>query len=270
MNKSEIDELNNAFIEIMGKDTTATRKITKILISGQYSSIEQVIKDNDSNIARDARFYYLISVLTVILSRRKMNENELVLYAPIIALTYMYSTKQPKLFVKKVNKLWIGKGLSKREQQASALIKKLYKNSTATLKKIERGVMKLRIKAKSEIYREIKKDLGKMPTKDLREKLIKQYNSKSRVRAALKTELHAELEQGKLAHAESFGYKYKTWKTRSDNRVRDTEWHNAVKNMKIPIEKEFKARGMKAMFPGDVSLPIGERINCRCYLELSS
>lgn len=60
------------------------------------------------------------------------------------------------------------------------------------------------------------------------------------------------------------GYKFKTWMTQGDDKVRPT--HVLVDNTKIGVFEPFSVGGSKLMFPRDYSLGAdsNEIINCRC------
>lgn len=60
------------------------------------------------------------------------------------------------------------------------------------------------------------------------------------------------------------GYKFKTWMTQGDDKVRPT--HVLVDNTKISIFEPFSVGDSKLMFPRDYSLGAdsNEIINCRC------
>lgn len=60
------------------------------------------------------------------------------------------------------------------------------------------------------------------------------------------------------------GYKFKTWMTQGDDKVRPT--HILVDNTKISVFEPFNVGGSKLMFPRDYSLGAdsNEIINCRC------
>jgi len=258
----KIDDLNNQFLTIIEKDTKATRNINKAIINGKTA--KEAVEENDTNANRDATYYYLIAVLSIMLTRT-LTIKEKVAYAPIIALTSMYSTKDPKRFTKKVDKIFKGSLLTHREKSAKKLLNGFIKKGKAVIDKIQRKIIDVRIKSKSEIYKDVKRLQGKTYAESKKE-LLKKYNDPKRVRRAIRTEAHAELERGKLMQGDEFGYTHKTWKTRNDSRVRQTPWHNAIKNKRVPIDSDFRATGLRAQYPGDTRLPIGERINCRCFL----
>lgn len=261
MNK--VDKLNNAFLTIVQEDTAEQRRINKEIIE-EEKDIKQSVKDNSKSIKRDARFYLLIGALTAILSHRALTDKEKVKYAPVIAVSQMYSTKYPNLFAKKIDKINTGYGLGKKEKQAKVLLDSWFDKNKVLLNKVERRMLDTRIREKSKMYRNVKKLLK--TTDKTRIELKKEYNKKPNVIRAIRTEAHAELEETKNLQADDLGYKYKVWMTREDGNVRPTAWHKAVANKRVPIDSEFRAVGMHAMYPGDISLPVGERINCRCYL----
>lgn len=59
----------------------------------------------------------------------------------------------------------------------------------------------------------------------------------------------------------------KIWISRSDSRVRPL--HRKLHGTAVPTEKSFwkwPLTGKQLRYPGDPAAPIGERINCRCFL----
>lgn len=70
------------------------------------------------------------------------------------------------------------------------------------------------------------------------------------------------------ATALAAGWRYKTWVTQHDSRVRDQ--HRSLGGTKISlIEKFHTVDGDELDFPGDPAADIASRINCRCYLKTS-
>jgi len=163
------------------------------------------------------------------------------------------------LFAKKIAKIMKGGVLSIKEKMAKKALDELYLYGKRAINLNEEIILKKRLREKSEIYKDVS-------SKKSPKKLIKKYNSKMRVERAMRTEAHEELEESKLNFAYANGNKFKIWKTQNDKRVRETPWHDAVAGMKVPIDGLFHAAGMEANYPGDLRLPVGERINCRCYL----
>jgi len=248
MNKREREEFNNAFYRYysrLPKNIKRVRESNKRIINGEKP--KDVVKDIDIT-------PYVILALVLMPRPTK----------PILALMSMYTPKRPVLFAKKLVNIMNGYGLNKREKLAKSILDQAVKGvdyETKTL--IAREIRKNEIKVNSEIF----KDVINNPEK--KEEIIRKYNNEKRVIRAIDTEAHEQAEYTKTKVMESLGFKYKIWRTQGDRRVRDTAWHNSVANKKVPINSDFRANGMIASHPGDVRLPIGERINCRCYLEFS-
>ena len=102
---------------------------------------------------------------------------------------------------------------------------------------------------------------------DLRNKYDKELDY--RVRRIVDTELHDLAERTKTYHHILLGYTKKRWNTQGDSKVRDEKDanHQAMNGVVIPIKNKFRVKGGgTAMYPGDSSLPIQQRINCRCFL----
>jgi len=89
-------------------------------------------------------------------------------------------------------------------------------------------------------------------------------DNKGRVKRIVETESHAINERVKLfANRDK---KYKVWNTQGDDKVRDTPFHSIVDGQRVELTEAFGVAGIRAQYCGDYSLPIEERINCRCYL----
>lgn len=105
---------------------------------------------------------------------------------------------------------------------------------------------------------------------EILDKFKSQYEDNvSRAKRIVRTEMHAINEIAKVERSKSRGYTHKQWRTQGDDRVRDTAWHDIIDGVKIPIDRQFEAIGLSADAPADLSLPLEERINCRCYLVFS-
>lgn len=88
-----------------------------------------------------------------------------------------------------------------------------------------------------------------------------------RIKRYLETEAHEDYEKAKTENAERNGFKYKYWRTQRDGRVRRS--HQLLDGKIVKHDEKFKVGNSKAMYPGDTSLPIEERINCRCSTEFA-
>lgn len=95
------------------------------------------------------------------------------------------------------------------------------------------------------------------------------YYSADRARLMAEDQSNFVLDVKDLADAIENGYKYKTWNTVGDNRVRES--HVEVEGLTIPIEEPFVLRGGLMMSPHDDSMGVSEDelIFCRCSLTYS-
>ena len=95
------------------------------------------------------------------------------------------------------------------------------------------------------------------------------YYSQDRARAIAENDSNALWEDEELRDAYESGYRYKTWLTVMDSRVRES--HAEVNELTIPIDEPFELQGGYMMSPHDSSLGVSddECINCRCSLEYS-
>ena len=215
-----------------------------------------------------------------VLNSKKTVTNDLM---PIVALLTLFGTKNEFKLVKKVNKISKSiltgntSSLTRFELSGYKEVSKFINANTTEIKAIKRSfqleLVKVNKLVKSNLSKNlmdrliIAKDL-KLTTKEI-SKQFKKTNDYWRVKRVLDTEIHTLNEQVKVSQGKKLGFTHKTWRTQRDNKVRDTHYHNKVANKKVPLDSPFRAVGLEANFPGDNSLPIGERINCRCYVILS-
>ena len=111
---------------------------------------------------------------------------------------------------------------------------------------------------------------------EVRDKLRDKFGDQLdyRVRRIVDTEMHDLSEKTTLNHHLLLGYTHKVWQTQKDARVRrptpgskNKANHVAMQGKEVPIKSKFKVvGGGTALYPGDPSLPPGQRINCRCFL----
>lgn len=85
-----------------------------------------------------------------------------------------------------------------------------------------------------------------------------------------RTELIARTETLSSANAGSHAA-FSNWNVRTrsylstrDDRTRDSHLQAEIDNQNVPMNEPFTVAGHSCMYPGDPSLPIGERANCRC------
>lgn len=67
--------------------------------------------------------------------------------------------------------------------------------------------------------------------------------------------------------AAAAGWRYKTWVSMKDNRVRHT--HRVMNGQRVGMQDSFTSpTGVRLEFPGDPSAPIEEIANCRCAIRI--
>lgn len=283
MAKSKIDQINDAFIEVLTKEnatqyTKYIKEINKELIANidnlTADKVKTIIKGAKINIDDIALLFMLQSAILLVINkktpRKKLDKSLL----PIIALVGLYSLRRPKRFVLKIVRINKGVGLNEAEKKAKLLINE-FKTDNAKVLKDARKIARQQLdtsRLKSKVSRRMVQDLNqgikeKKSIKEIKNSLIRKYNKLSNVERTLDTELHAQSEYVRRVHSEALGYTHKIWRTQGDSRVRETKFHNGVANKRVPIDSDFRAGGLRAEQPGDTQLPPSDRIRCRCYLE---
>ncbi len=278
-----IDEINEAFIEILAREQNKryakyVRDINKELLANvenlSASKVKSIVESKSINIEDSSFLFMILSAITLILENQRLTKEQKLPLLPIIAVLGIYSITRPKQFVEKIYHINKGIGLNANEKKAKIALDTYKAHNAKALKKINTATQKSMTisqrKAATNTGRKMIKDLKIMrkqniSIKDMESQLSKKY-TRVQVESMINTELHSQAELAKGIHARDNGFTHKTWKTQGDSRVRQTRWHNAVSNKRIPIDNEFKAAGLHAMQPGDESLPPKERIRCRCYL----
>lgn len=281
------EQLNNAFVDIaaeLGNKEYARylRAIQRDLINEidtvTSGRIKEIVMSHKINVKDSVLLFSVLEAVTKILNG-KLTRKEKTAYTPIIALMGIYSVRRPKVFAKRVAEM-VTKPSTQLKKGNMVNSKKLLneyfvRNEASisnSIRKSENNIIRSNRRRLNTLTRSIRKDIAKM--RDMNKsinsiaKTIKnKYKVDSNIVSRnLDTELHAQAETVKVEIAKSNGATHKTWKTQGDGRVRETCFHNKVTNKRIPIDSEFRACGLKANAPGSETLPVGERIRCRCYL----
>lgn len=79
-----------------------------------------------------------------------------------------------------------------------------------------------------------------------------------------RTESISAANRGRQSGFEDADVPYQRWMARDDSQTRHS--HNEADNQVVEVGEQFEVGGHSARFPGDPSLPPGERINCRCII----
>lgn len=89
-----------------------------------------------------------------------------------------------------------------------------------------------------------------------------EFNSKVRSLRIARTELTEVINDGAARTLDHEGYPEKQWSTVIDGRERPT--HAQADGQSVPADGYFAVGGNACRYPGDETLPPGERVNCRC------
>ena len=280
--KSKVDQINDAFIEILNKENSKQyvnyiKEIRTKLIDNvddlTPEKVRSIVKGAKINIDDIALLFVIQNSILLISDKKKLSKKNKESLLPIIALMGMYSLKRPKTFVKKIVKINKGYGLNANEKKAREIIQGFKQDNEKVLKDARRIARKqldtsqLKSKTSKRMVQDLNKGIKqKKSIRQIKNQLIRKYNNLSNVERTLDTELHAQSEFVRKEHSKALGYTHKTWRTQGDSRVRHTDFHNGVANKKVPIDSDFRAGGLRAEQPGDPQLPPSDRIRCRCYL----
>ena len=281
-------KLNDFFINVqIGHMDTAYKNYidtikSKITINMTSKDINKLITSTPltPNVDRTVIVALIQGGIMNVLNTKKNVTNDLM---PIVALLKLFGTNNEMKLVQKVNKISKSiisgntSSLTRFELRGYKEVSKFIEANRTEIKSIKRGFQDELLKVNKLVKSNLSKNLIdrlriaqdlKLTTKEIA-KQFKKTNDYWRVKRVLDTEIHTLNEQVKVKQGKRLGFTHKTWRTQRDNKVRDTKFHTSVANKKVPLDSSFRAVGLEAQFPGDNSLPIGERINCRCYVILS-
>lgn len=278
---TKVEQINDAFIEVLKKRYSLKYvRYIKAIQREIVANIETLTADKVKHIVQDAKInidnivvlLMIQSAVLMTLNKPKKQVDQSLL--PILAVVGIYSLKKPKLFVEKMVDIVEGVIVNNKDKVVQGYITEYTTNNKDLLAKargLARSKMDMNI-VNSNKASDIVKDFYKqtkenIPFTEIKKDLLKKYDKVSNVERVLDTELHRQSEYLKQLHAESVGFKYKIWRTQQDSRVRDTEFHTHVADKRVPIDSDFRVAGLRASYPGDISLPPSDSIHCRCYLE---
>ena len=271
-----VDELNAAFEDLVAekernKYGTYMRSINEAIINNppkNRKQLREIVKQQtvDTSVATKM-FTVLNGVENLLLNEPNRKSNKLL--KPLEVVMNAYSVRSPKSFATAIYDMTAGRNNSEREKRFKPALLSYYDGFTENIESIEKQTQRALQRTELEVASGIFKDL-----EDLREQrvsvnetkkiLIDKYNDPKRVVRALNTELHEQAERTKLEQSKFMGFTHKRWNAKDGHRP--TRFHNQVKGKIVPIDNPFRAAGEEADFPGDIGLPVGERINCRCYV----
>lgn len=103
---------------------------------------------------------------------------------------------------------------------------------------------------------------------DIKREVQKMIGSRSSWKRGLATAAATSVMEGARNEVYAKGGKYvkRVWKTMRDERVRPS--HRKAYGQKRSADRPFRVGGSALMYPGDLTAPIEETANCRCWVEL--
>lgn len=275
-------------INNLGRGRKISSKDVKKSITG--------IKIDTKEFDRQTYVMFTLSAMTNIISKPKLDKEDQIALAPIIAIAALIDLRSTKKAALTINKLTtavltrktenlrgndkkIAESLKKYYNDNKKGIEKLVKSNRVTLAEVNKRVKNNVSKA---IFKDFKKEItrkvemtqivdGKKKTikrfqslSEIQKNLSKKYAKQEqfRVNRILDTEVHRLAEETKQAHHLLLGYSKKKWITTGDSKVRDT--HRAINGNVVDIDKNYRVGGSWGMYPGDPNMKPKEIINCRC------
>lgn len=101
-------------------------------------------------------------------------------------------------------------------------------------------------------------------TQTLQDEVIPEYEGYQARRVARTETIAGSNEGAQSAYQDAPGVTGKTWLATDDSRTRVS--HRKVDHVTEPVDGMFIVGGERAAYPGDMSLSVGERANCRCSI----
>lgn len=249
------------------------KKINEELIEKRPKSKKQVRAiiekhtiDNDSSVKMFTTLNGVVNKLLNTPTRQSRNKLK-----PLDTIMRAYNVNNPKTFAKNVYNMTSGLQQSERNKRFRPALLSYYDGFTETIEtekqQAQRALLRADLERSSGIFKDFENlRQERVPIRQVKKQLIEKYGDPNRVKRALNTELHEQAERVKLEQSKFLGYTHKKWNTQKDERVRKTKFHNQVAGKIVPVDSNFRAAGMEAEYPSDLSLPVQERINCRCFV----
>lgn len=277
-------------INNLGRGRKISSKDVKKAITG--------IKIDTQEFDRQVHVMLTLSAMTSIISTPKLDKEDQIALAPIIAIAALIDLRSTKKTALTINRLTT-KVLTRKTENLRGNDKKIAESLKKYYNKNKKGIENL-IKANrislAEVNKRVKNNVSKAILKDFKKeitrkvemtqivdgkkKIVKRFQSLSeiqkniskkyakqeqfRINRIIDTEVHRLAEEVKQAHHLLLGYSKKRWITTGDSRVRDS--HRSINGTVIDIDNNFRVGGSWGMHPGDSKMKPKEIINCRCTL----
>lgn len=232
--------------------------------------LREIINSQKIDTKHAVKMFSVLQGVTSVIAGRPLKRSQV---KPIEQLMATYNVLRPKSFAKAVHNMTTGRNMTNTQERFRPILLAHYDGFTETIesveKQAERALQRTQLASKSTMFRDIEAlRKQRKSLKEIKTILTEKYVDNLRVDTAVETELHEQAERIKLEQSKFMGYTHKEWVTQGDESVRNTKFHQHFKKGKkiVPIDSNFRAGGLEADYPSDPSLPVGERIRCRCFV----
>lgn len=274
-----IEQLNRAFEEKIqtkqkAKYAKYVRELTEKLVDKRPKNrieMQKIIRAQKLDTKTATRMFTVLGSVSASIMNPPKNLQEKQKLEPLQQIMRAYSVTSPRTFADNVYNMTTGRNMSKKNEQFRPALLSYYSGFTETIEtadqQYQRALQRSQLESKSAIFEDFE-DMRRerIPVTKQKTLLLEKYANPIRVQRLLETELHEQAERTKLEQSKFMQYTHKQWNTQRDERVRNTKFHQIVDKQRVPIDSNFKGGGEEADYPGDIGLPPGERINCRCYV----
>lgn len=274
-----IEQLNRAFEEKIqtkqkAKYAKYVRELTEKLVEKKPKNrieMQKIIRAQKLDTKTATRMFTVLGSVSASIMNPPNTLQERQKLEPLKQIMRAYSVTSPRTFANNVYNMTTGRNMSKKNEQFRPALLSYYSGFTETIEtadqQYQRALQRSQLESKSAIFEDFE-DMRRerIPVTKQKTLLLEKYANPIRVQRLLETELHEQAERTKLEQSKFMQYTHKQWNTQRDERVRNTKFHQIVDKQRVPIDSNFKGGGEEADYPGDIGLPPGERINCRCYV----
>lgn len=314
-----IEKLNLAFIEsgiaLNSKQYTKffDKAIAKAIETANNGNVStKQVKDainqiqiSEASFVRQTYNMTVLSGLTNVVEKQKLDQSDLNVFLPLVAISRIFPIGRPQQLVRSVNNVTNAilsrstKGLTGLEKKSLPFMKDYFNKNQKFIKQQlavnRRNIKVINAKVKTSISKTIAKELKKqikmkVPVvkngefldfkrpktfQEIRKDLLNKFGKEIdyRVKRLVDTELHSLAETTKFDQHLFMGYTHKMWVSTGQANVRNilkgrNKTSHVVMNGKtIPIKSKFNMfGGGQGMHPGDPELPAKDFINCHCSL----
>jgi len=274
-----VEQLNTEFEKLLAKKERAKygkyiRETSEKIIDKRPKNrieMQKIIRQQKLDTMTATKMFNVLANTTALIMNPPKDLEQQKKLQPLQQIMRAYSVTSPRTFANSVYQMTTGRNMSQKNERFRPAMLSYYDGFTENIEtadqQYQRALERSTLEAESAIFKDFE-DLRRerVPIAKQKTLLLEKYGSPVRVQRILETELHEQSERTKLETSKFMQYTHKEWNTQRDERVRVTKFHTIVDRKRIPIDSNFKGGGHEAEYPGDIKLPPGERINCRCYI----